>query len=132
MELKRLKQIGWLIVVAGVLCSLFLWGQRMQSEANYKNVQMVVNYSDIVAMANANDLTEEEFAKALQERGVSAVLYKEWSLGSLNANGQVAIEVGNNIEHASYVEKVSKEVPVSAANAYVALLDNSNGAIFLF
>ena len=125
MELKRLKQIGWLIVVAGVLCSLFLWGQRMQSEANYKNVQMVVNYSDIVAMANANDLTEEEFAKALQERGVSAVLYKEWSLGSLNANGQVAIEVGNNIEHASYVEKVSKEVPVSAANAYIALLDKN-------
>ncbi|MBR0449144.1 MAG: hypothetical protein IIX24_06175 [Peptococcaceae bacterium] len=125
MELKRLKQIGWLIVVAGVLCSLFLWGQRMQSEANYKNVQMVVNYSDIVAMANANDLTEEEFAKALQERGVSAVLYKEWSLGSLNANGQVAIEVGNNIEHASYVEKVSKELPVSAANAYVALLDKN-------
>ena len=125
MELKRLKQIGWLIVVAGVLCSLFLWGQRMRSEANYKNVQMVVNYSDIVAMANANDLTEEEFAKALQERGVSAVLYKEWSLGSLNANGQVAIEVGNNIEHASYVEKVSKEVPVSAANAYVALLDKN-------
>jgi hypothetical protein len=125
MELKRLKQIGWLIVVAGVLCSLFLWGQRMQSEANYKNVQMVVNYSDIVAMANANDLTEEEFAKALQERGVSAVLYKEWSLGSLNANGQVAIEVGNNIEHASFVEKVSKEVPVSAANAYVALLDKN-------
>ena len=125
MELKRLKQIGWLIVVAGVLCSLFLWGQRMQSEANYKNVQMVVNYSDIVAMANANDLTEEEFAKALQECGVSAVLYKEWSLGSLNANGQVAIEVGNNIEHASYVEKVSKEVPVSAANAYVALLDKN-------
>ena len=125
MELKRLKQIGWLIVVAGVLCSLFLWGQRMQSEANYKNVQMVVNYSDIVAMANANDLTEEEFAKALQERGVSAVLYKEWSLGSLNANGQVAIEVGNNIEYASFVEKVSKEVPVSAANAYVALLDKN-------
>ena len=125
MELKRLKQIGWFIVVAGVLCSLFLWGQRMQSEANYKNVQMVVNYSDIVAMANANDLTEEEFAKALQERGVSAVLYKEWSLGSLNVNGQVAIEVGNNIEHASYVEKVSKEVPVSAANAYIALLDKN-------
>ena len=125
MELKRLKQIGWLIVVAGVLCSLFLWGQRMQSEANYKNVQMVVNYSDIVAMANANALTEEEFAKALQERGVSAVLYKEWSLGSLNANGQVAIEVGNNIEYASFVEKVSKEVPVSAANAYVALLDKN-------
>ena len=128
MEFKRLKQIGWLIVVAGVLCSLFLWGQRMQSEANYKNVQMVVNYSDIVAMANANDMREEEFARELQVRGVSAVLYKEWSIGSLNANGQVAIEVGNNIEYASFVEKVSKEVPVSTANAYVALLDKNIAA----
>ncbi len=125
MEMKRLKQLGWLLVMAGVLCSLFLWGQRMQSEADYKSVQMVVNYSDIVAMANANDLTEEDFAKALQERGVSAVLYKEWSLGSLNANGQVAIEVGNNIEYAPFVGKISKEVPVSAANAYVALLDKN-------
>ena len=99
MNMNRIKQVGWLLVFAGVLCSLFLWGQRMQSEADYKSVQMAVNYSDVVAMANANDLTEEEFAKELQNRGVSAVLYKEWSLGSLNANGQIAIEVGKNISH---------------------------------
>ena len=125
MDIKRLKQLGWLLVIAGVLCSLFLWGQRMQSEADYKSVQMVVNYSDIVAMANANDLTEEEFAKALQERGVSAVLYKEWGLGTLSANGQVALAVGNNIEYAAFTSKISKEVPVSAANAYVVLLDKN-------
>ena len=80
MNMNRIKQVGWLLVFAGVLCSLFLWGQRMQSEAEYKSVQMAVNYSDVVAMANASDLTEEEFAKKLQNRGVSAVLYKEWSL----------------------------------------------------
>ena len=125
MDIKRLKQLGWLLVIAGVLCSLFLWGQRMQSEADYKSVQMVVNYSDIVAMANANDLTEEEFAKTLQERGVSAVLYKEWGLGTLSANGQVALAVGNNIEYAAFTSKISKEVPVSAANAYVVLLDKN-------
>ena len=125
MELKRLKQIGWLIVVAGVLCSLFLWGQRMQSEANYKNVQMVVNYSDIVAMANANDMSEEEFARELQVRGVSAVLYKEWSIGSLNATGQISIAVGNNIEYTPFASKISKDVPVSSANAYIALLDKN-------
>lgn len=123
MELKRLKQVGWLIVIVGVLCSLFLWGQRMQSEANYKNVQMVVNYSDIISMANASDMSEEDFAKELQARGVSAVLYKEWSLGSLNANGQIAIEIGNNIEYAPFASKISQEVPISAANAYIALLD---------
>jgi hypothetical protein len=125
MELKRLKQIGWLIVVVGVLCSLFLWGQRMQSEANYKNVQMVVNYSDIVAMANANDMSEEEFARELQVRGVSAVLYKEWSIGSLNATGQISIAVGNNIEYTPFASKISKDVPVSSANAYIALLDKN-------
>lgn len=125
MNLKRMKQIGWLLVIAGVLCSLFLWGQRMQSEADYKSVQMVVNYSDIVAMANANDMTEEALATELQKRGVSAVLYKEWSIGSLNANGQVAIEVGNNIEYAAFADAISADVPVSAANAYVALLDES-------
>ncbi len=124
MNIKRIKQVGWLLVLVGVLCSLFLWGQRMQSEAGYKNVQMIVNYSDIVAMANANDMTEEVFAKELQKRGVSAVLYKEWSLGSLYANGQVAIEVGNNIEYAPFAKSISDDVPVSVANAYVALLDN--------
>ncbi len=124
MDVKRIKQVGWMLVLVGVLCSLFLWGQRMQSEADYKNVQMVVNYSDIVAMANANDMTEEDFAKELQKRGVSAVLYKEWSLGSLDANGQVAIAVGNNIEYVPFANNISKDVPISAANAYVALLDN--------
>lgn len=123
MNLKRMKQIGWVLVVIGVLCSAFLWNQRMQSEAEYKSVQMMVNYSDIVAMANANELTEEEFAKELQERGISAVLYKEWSLGSLNANGQVAIEIGNNIEYVPYADDISQTVPVNEANAYIALLD---------
>ena len=123
MNLKQMKRIGWCIVIVGVLCSLFLWSLRMQSEANYKSVQMVVNYSDIVAMANANDMSDEEFAKELQMRGVSAVLYKEWSIGSLNANGQVAIEVGNNIEYASFANKISKDIPINAANAYIALLD---------
>jgi len=125
MDLKRMKQAGWLLVIVGVLCSLFLWGQRMQSEADYKSVQMVVNYSDIVAMANANDMTEEAFAAELQKRGVSAVLYKEWSLGSLNANGQVAIEVGNNIEYAPFAAKLSADVPINEANAYVVLLDKT-------
>ena len=123
MDLKRMKQIGWFFVITGVLCSLFLWSQRMQSEADYNHVQMIVNYSDVVAMANANDLTEEEFAQMLQQRGVSAVLFKEWSLGSLNANGQIAIEVGNNIEYASFADAISDKVPITAANAYIALLD---------
>ncbi|MBQ3205119.1 MAG: hypothetical protein IJB37_01060, partial [Peptococcaceae bacterium] len=42
---------------------------------------------------------------------------------SLNANGQIAIEVGNNIEYASFADAISDKVPITAANAYIALLD---------
>ena len=125
MNVKRMKQTGWLLVIVGVLCSLFLWGQRMQSEADYKSVQMVVNYSDIVALANANGYTEEGMAEALQARGVSAVLYKEWSLGSLNANGQIAIEVGNHISYGVYADRINAGIPINEATAYVVLLDES-------
>lgn len=65
MNLKRMKQAGWLLVAVAVLCSLTLWGQRMQSEADYRNVQMVVNYSDVVALANGNDMSQEELAQEL-------------------------------------------------------------------
>ena len=62
MNLKRMKQADWLLVAIAVICSFTLWGQRLQSEADYKNVQMVVNYNDIVALANGNDMTQEELA----------------------------------------------------------------------
>ena len=102
MNLKRMKQLGWLLVAIAVVCSLTLWGQRMQSEAEYKNVLMVVNYNDIGALANGNDKTEEELAAEMQKRGVSAVLYKEWSLGDLANNGQVSLQLGQSIRNTTF------------------------------
>ena len=102
MNLKRMKQAGWLLVAIAVICSFTLWGQRLQSEADYKNVQMVVNYNDIVALANGNDMTQEALAAQLQQRGVSAVLYKEWSLGDLANNGQIALQLGGTIQNANF------------------------------
>ena len=125
MNLKRMKQAGWLLVAIAVICSFTLWGQRLQSEADYKNVQMVVNYNDIVALANGNDMTQEELAAQLQQRGVSAVLYKEWSLGDLANNGQIALQLGGTIQNANFYHRVSPEVPVNEATLYVAILDSS-------
>ncbi|MGM9524682.1 MAG: DUF5693 family protein [Peptococcaceae bacterium] len=125
MNLKRMKQAGWLLVAIAVICSFTLWGQRLQSEADYKNVQMVVNYNDIVALANGNDMTQEELAAQLQQRGVSAVLYKEWSLGDLANNGQIALQLGGTIQNTNFYHRVSPEVPVNEATLYVAILDSS-------
>ena len=125
MNLKRMKQAGWLLVAVAVLCSLTLWGQRMQSEADYRNVQMVVNYSDVVALANGNDMSQEELAQELQQRGVSAILHKEWSLGDLANNGQVSMQYGGNIKNANFYGQISKDVPVNDATLYVAILDST-------
>ena len=125
MNLKRMKQLGWLLVAIAVVCSLTLWGQRMQSEAEYKNVQMVVNYNDIVALANGNDMTEEELAAEMQKRGVSAVLYKEWSLGDLANNGQVSLQLGQSIRNTTFYNQVSGELPINEATVYVAILDDT-------
>lgn len=125
MNLKRMKQAGWLLVALAVICSFTLWGQRLESEADYKNVQMVVNYNDIMALANGNQMSQEELAARLQERGVSAVLYKEWSLGDLANNGQVALQLGATIKNTNFYSQVSSELPINEATLYVALLDSS-------
>ena len=125
MNLKRMKQLGWLLVAIAVVCSLTLWGQRMQSEADYRNVQMIVNYNDIVALANGNDMSEAELAGEMQQRGVSAVLYKEWSLGDLANNGQVSLQLGQNIKNTNFYNQVSSEMPINEATVYVAILDET-------
>lgn len=123
MNLKRMKQAGWLLVAIAVLCSFTLWGQRLQSEADYKNVQIVANYNDIIALANGNQMTEAELSKEFQQRGVSAVLFKEWSLGDLASNGQVSLQLGGNIKNANFYSQISQELPMNEATLYVAILD---------
>ncbi len=125
MNLKRMKQAGWLLVALAVICSFTLWGQRLQSEADYKQVQMVVNYNDILALANGNQMSQEELAAQLQARGVSAVLFKEWSLGDLVNNGQVALQLGATIKNTNFYSQVSPELPINEATLYVAILDSS-------
>lgn len=125
MNLKRMKQAGWLLVALAVICSFTLWGQRLQSEADYKQVQMVVNYNDILALVNGNQMSQEELAAQLQARGVSAVLFKEWSLGDLVNNGQVALQLGATIKNTNFYSQVSPELPINEATLYVAILDSS-------
>ena len=125
MNQKRLKQAGWLLVLVAVICSFTFWGQRLASEKDYKNVQMVVNYSDVVALANGNQMTQEALSEKLQDRGVSAILYKEASLGDLAHNGQVELLMGGNIKNAAYYTKISKEIPMNEATMYVTVLDKT-------
>lgn len=112
-------------MLVAVICSFTFWGQRLTSEKDYKNVQMVVNYSDVLALANGNQMTTEEISKELQDRGISAILFKEKSLGDLQNNGQIDLLMGGNIKNASYYGKIAKDVPFNEATMYVTILDKS-------
>lgn len=125
LNLKKIKIFAWTVVVLSVICSFTLWGQRFTSEEDYKHVQVLVNYNDILALSNANDLSHEALASALQQRGVTAVLFKELSLGDLDNSGRVSLELGYNIKNASFYSEISKDLVINEANMYVAILDKA-------
>ncbi|MBR6756644.1 MAG: hypothetical protein IKM15_06840 [Peptococcaceae bacterium] len=120
---KGLKKFAWILVAISVLCSLTIWAQRIGVEKEYNHVQMVVNSNDVYALANGNQLTTAEMVEMLQERGVSAALFKELSIADLKNRGIVSLEVGHLLKKADYYEQVSEDLETNQAMLYVAILD---------
>lgn len=125
MKSKDLKKFAWILVAISVLCSLVIWTQRIDAEKDYTHVQMVVNSNDIYALANGNQLTTAEMVAMLQQRGVSAALFKELSVVDLKNRGIIALEVGHLLKQADYYEQVSKQLETNQAMLYLAILDKT-------
>ena len=118
-------RLGWALVALAVAGSLLLWGQRLQSERDYQHVQLSVNYTDVATLANGNDLTVPEMLTLLKERGVTALLFKEVSVGDLYRLGKVDLTVGDNLLHADYADAVSEDIVLNDALLYVAVRDEA-------
>lgn len=122
---KYLLIFGWAVVALAVVCSLTLWGQRLAAEKEYNHLQISANYTDVVSLANGNDLTVPQMLELLKEQGVSAVLFKEVSVGDLERLGKVDLTLGDNLRHTAYAEDVSATIPINDATLYVALQDQT-------
>lgn len=120
-----LQLFGWVLVAVAIVCSLTLWGQRLAVEKAYKTVQVSVNYTDVVSLANGNQLSVPQMLDTLKEHGVSAVLFKEVSVGDLERLGKVDLTLGDNLRQAAYAGQVSKAITVNDATLYVAVLDET-------
>ena len=120
---KDLKKFAWILVAISVLCSLTIWAQRIGVEKEYNHVQMVVNANDVYALANGNQLSTAEMTAMLQERGVSAVLFKELSVADLKNRGIISLEVGHLLKKADFYEQVNEYLETNQAMLYVAILD---------
>ncbi len=122
---KYLQIFGWVLVALAVAGSLTLWGQRLAAEKDYKTVQISVNYTDVVSLANGNQLSVPEMLDTLQAHGVSAVLFKEVSVGDLERLGKVDLTLGDHVRYANYAHAVSQDLTVNDATLYVAILDEA-------
>ncbi len=61
----------------------------------------------------------------LQAHGVSAVLFKEVSVGDLERLGKVDLTLGDHVRYANYAHAVSQDLTVNDATLYVAILDEA-------
>lgn len=120
-----LQLFGWALVAVAIVCSLTLWGQRLAAEKAYKTVQVSVNYTDVVSLANGNQLSVPQMLDTLQAHGVSAILFKEVSVGDLDRLGKVELTLGDNLRHSAYADKVSPDLSINDATLYVAILDEA-------
>ena len=122
---KYLQIFGWVLVALAVAGSLTLWGQRLAAEKDYKTVQISVNYTDVVSLANGNQLSVPEMLDTLQTHGVSAVLFKEVSVGDLERLGKADLTLGDHVRYANYAHAVSQDLTINDATLYVAILDEA-------
>ena len=97
----------------------------VKKEAGADNFEKIYVPMKLTVLNVDNDMTEEELTAEMQKRGVSAVLYKEWSLGDLANNGQVSLQLGQSIRNTIFYNQVSGELPINDATVYVAILDDT-------
>lgn len=120
-----LKRVAAVLVLVAMVCSLFVAGGRIKAEQDYKTVNMMVNEADVRALANGNSLSNEEMLMMLKEEGVSQLLFKESSLGSLEMAGDVLIVKGAAVDAVEMHEQLPADLPRHPGNYYVIILNNA-------
>lgn len=120
-----LKRGAAVLVLLAMVCSLFVAGTRIKTEQEYKTVNIMVNEADVRALANGNNLSNEEMLMMLKEQGVSQLLFKESSLGSLEMAGDVLIVKGAAIDTVTMRDQLPAELPRHPGNYYVIVLNNA-------
>ncbi|MEE0435848.1 MAG: DUF5693 family protein [Peptococcaceae bacterium] len=122
---QNMKRLAAALVLIAIVCSLYVGVVRIQNEQDYKNVNLSVNETDVRALANGNGLTNEEMLAMLKERGVSQILFKESTLGSLENAGAVQIALGPEVKTLDVAASLPDDLPISEGNYYVVVTDDS-------
>ena len=119
-----MKKAGAVLVLIAISCSMIMGYVRIDTEQSYKNVNLIVNEADARALANGNKMTDEAMLDLLKSHGVSQILFKEMSLGTLETQGDVIIAKASDIDNLLVSDQLPDNLPRSAGNFYVVILDD--------
>lgn len=120
---KRLRQIAAGVLLLSLLASFFVAGKRIQAEAGYKQVGIAVDMNDIESFANARNISEGDVLTAMKNRGLTQVLFKEISLGTLETAGSLEILQGNRLMQSPDYPAVAGAIDISPAELYILIKD---------
>lgn len=92
-----MKKAAALMIMVGLLASLYLDYHRMAAEKDYRTVEVMVDYDELKELASGNNLSLEAAAARFKERGATAVLVRERTLYDLKLSGHVQLLTGGEV-----------------------------------
>lgn len=81
---KQIKMCIYAIMIISLIACGFIGTERIQTESQYKEVEVAVKYSDILKIAEEEEKTVEEVLSHYKELGVTTILAKELTVASVD------------------------------------------------
>lgn len=79
---KQIKTLIYIIMTISLIACTFVGVRRVQTETNYKNVEIAMRYSDILRIAIEGEVPLEEVLTYLKQQGVTTILAREMTVAS--------------------------------------------------
>ena len=86
-----------LLIVIGLIASLFINVQRHQVEIANNSIELIVDYEDLVELAEREGAPVAEVMKQAKEAGITSWAVYETTFKKLNVNGKAAAVNGSDI-----------------------------------
>ena len=86
-----------LLIVIGLVASLFINVQRHQVEVANNSIELIVDYEDLVTLAECEGVPVSEVMAQAKEAGITSLAVYETTFKKLNVNGKTTAINGSDV-----------------------------------
>lgn len=121
---RKIKTVLWALTIAGLLCTLPLAFQRMETERSSRDVEVVFDYRDLLEVssfrAKPSEYTLERLIK-MKESGIRSMAVYESTLRELEMSGRI-----QTLSSSEAALLTGFEVPANEKSTYVLFLGDAS------